>query len=136
MVMSKRARAVALLFGVFLIGGVAGSGATFAFAQRDVRGMMGREGFEQRKIHALTRHLDLSAEQQTKVEEILRRRGEERRKLMGDMQEQCGKPVAEHRAKTDEEIRALLTDAQKPKFEALLERRTRHLRGWGRGSRR
>lgn len=131
MVISKRARAVGLLVGVFLVGGVAGSGATFAFAQRDMRGLMGREGFEQRKMRALTRRLDLTTEQQTQVQEILRRRGEERRQLMDKMQESCGKPVAEHRAKTDDEIRAVLTEAQKPKFEELLERRAR--RGGGRG---
>ncbi|HMR09090.1 MAG TPA: hypothetical protein PKA88_25090 [Polyangiaceae bacterium] len=136
MVISKRTRAIGLLVGVFLVGGVAGSGATFAFAQRDMRGLMGREGFEQRKMRALTRRLDLTTEQQTQVQEILRRRGEERRQLMDKMQESCGKPVAEHRAKTDDEIRSVLTDAQKPKFEELIERRGRYGGGRGRGPKR
>ncbi len=88
--------------------------------------MMNRKGFEQRRVRALARRLDLSSEQRAKVQEVLSRRGEERRKLMDEMREECGKPLAEHRKKTDDEIRSLLTDEQKPKFEKLLERRGRH----------
>ncbi len=125
MVKGKRIRAIGLLLGVFLLGGIAGAATTHVVAHRGMRGMMSRKGFEHRRVRALARRLDLSREQTAKVREILNRRGEERRKLMDEMREECGEPMVEHRKKTDDEIRALLTDEQKPKFEKLLERRGR-----------
>ncbi|MEZ4221704.1 MAG: hypothetical protein R3B13_12305 [Polyangiaceae bacterium] len=121
--MTKRWRGVLLLLGVFTLGGVVGGALTHAFARRDLRGMMSREGFEQRRLQAMARFLDLTDEQRARVEEILARRGEERRKLMDTMYDSCAKPMDEHRRQTDDEIRAVLTDEQKPKFEKMLQRR-------------
>jgi len=36
--------------------------------------------------------------------------------------ETCGKPLAEHKKKVDDEIRALLTPEQQQRFDQLLER--------------
>lgn len=125
MVSTKRAtlKAYALVAGVFLFGAVAGGAAMHAFSQRDVKALLGREGFERRRLGALAQELELTDEQHTRLREIFRRRGEERRKLTAEVMERCGSSLEEHERQMDAEIRAVLSEPQAARFEQLMEQR-------------
>jgi uncharacterized membrane protein len=97
-----------LLIAVFLLGAVAGGAVVYAYVHRRHADAMHRRFSPEGRLSALSRELELSAEQQAKVKDILERhRGEERKKV-------------------HDEIRAVLTPAQQERFDRLAEKRRYH----------
>jgi Spy/CpxP family protein refolding chaperone len=124
MVNKQRFKAYGLLIGVFLLGSVAGAGASYGLLQQDYREFASgkREPFERRRLHALSSELGLSADQEQRIRVIFRKHRAERLRLVRDMHERCGEPLRQHKVKLDSEIRSVLTPEQRPHFQELLQR--------------
>jgi len=120
MVNPSRTKANLVLAAVFLLGVVAGGAGTYAWLQRDLRSMVGDEGFERRRFEAFSRELDLSREQRDKVKAIFDAHRDEHRQTSRDVMQRCGGALREQRAKTDAEIRAVLTPEQQQRFDAFV----------------
>lgn len=100
----------------------------------------------ERQVQGLTKALELNTEQQAKVKEIFKKYGEMQREAFTKMRESAGENVdrdamrtkmrtlmGDIRKKQDEEIKALLTDTQKEKYEQFQkERLERFKNGQGR----
>jgi Spy/CpxP family protein refolding chaperone len=125
MVKGQNLRVYAVALAIFVLGGVAGGAVAHALSERDERELAagGFEGFEQRKLRALTRKLDLSDEQRERVRVILREDRGARRKMTEEAFARCGKPLEQHRSETDARIRELLNPEQKQRFEEIARRR-------------
>jgi Spy/CpxP family protein refolding chaperone len=123
--MSERARRykpIAILLAVFALGAVAGVGGMRAFELRELEGTMGRPPSEARarfRLEAMRRRLDLSDEQQTKLEAILRAAEDERERALAS----CRPGLDSLRDKTDAEIEAILTPEQREEHRRFVERR-------------
>ena len=121
MVNAKRYKAYGALAGVFLLGSVAGASASWALSQREFRALAGdRSAFEKRRLHALSRELDLSDEQRDQIAAIFEKHHDERRELTRDVFEKCGEPLREHKAKLTSEIHAVLKPEQRDRYDALM----------------
>jgi Spy/CpxP family protein refolding chaperone len=126
MVKRRSLQIYALLFGVLVLGSVIGGGGTYAYLRNQAGPGADRDGGRERaRLDALTRELDLTAEQRTRVEGILQASQDERSKRMRAMFEACGEPVREHKRRVDAEIRAALTPAQKARFDELADEQER-----------
>jgi Spy/CpxP family protein refolding chaperone len=127
MVSRFRLRAWVAALGIFVLGAVTGGAASHALMERKHRDLAagGFEGFERRRIGALTRKLDLSDEQAEKVRAILQQDRESRRKLTEDVFERCGEPLEQHRDQVDTRIRAVLSPEQSKRYEKFM-REHRH----------
>ena len=123
MVTQSRIKAYAVLGVVFVLGGVAGGAASYAWLQRDLTSMIGEEGFERRRFRAFSKELDLTDAQRDKVKAIFDAHREEHRRTSRDVMERCAGPLREQRAKVDAEIRALLTPEQQQRFDKLAKER-------------
>jgi Spy/CpxP family protein refolding chaperone len=123
MVSQSRLKAYAVLGVVFVLGGVAGGAATYAWSQRDITSMLGEEGFERRRFRAFSKELDLTDAQREKVKAIFDAHREEHRRASRDVMERCAGPLREQRAKVDAEIRAVLTPEQQQRFDKLMKER-------------
>lgn len=123
--MQARSKGYAVLAGVFLLGAIAGGGASYAFAQRRHAAAAHEPRAEQelRRLRALARELDLSGEQRDRIRAIAEQQRSERREAARAALEKCGVPAEEQRRKLESEIRAVLTPAQQARYDALLERR-------------
>jgi Spy/CpxP family protein refolding chaperone len=119
-----------MLGGVFLLGALAGGGAMWAVSEREVRAFaLGeRRAFEHRRLDALSRELDLTAEQRDKIAAIFEKHHETRKTLM---RERCGGPLAEAKQKLTSEIHAVLTPAQREKYDAMVREHEGRLFGGG-----
>lgn len=128
---TNRVKAYAALAAAFVLGGVCSVAGYHALVQRDYARLFGgdREAFEARRIEAMTRELGLSSEQSASVREIFRRHAPERQRLMQATMSQCGAPMAEHRARIDAEVRALLSPEQRPRFEVMRAEHQRRMLG-------
>jgi hypothetical protein len=131
MVSSTRAKAYAALAGSFLLGALAAGGGYHAVAERRMDAAFGgdRDAFEVRRVKAMSRELDLRAEQETRILEIFRRNAPERGRLLREQVATCGAPMEAHRERIDGEIRSVLYPDQRPKFEALRAEHRRRLFG-------
>lgn len=78
------------------------------------------------RLEAMTRRLDLTAEQRDQIEKILEESASERDEVMGD----CSPALDELRQRTDDRINAVLTEKQRTEYDAFMkklrERRHRH----------
>jgi Spy/CpxP family protein refolding chaperone len=121
-VVTRRLKAYAAIVAVFLLGGVAGGAASWAFAQRQYSELLAddREGFERGRVEALAQALDLSKDQRDRVAAIFSKHREERHTAMRTVMERCGEPVRDHHAKVDAEIHAVLLPAQRTRYDALV----------------
>jgi Spy/CpxP family protein refolding chaperone len=131
---SSRRKAYAVIAGVFVLGALAGGGATWALQERKVRDLaLGeRRAFEERRLEALSRELDLSSEQRAQVAAIFDKHREEKKELSRSMFERCGGPLSEAKAKMRAEIHAVLSPEQRQRYDALVrERESRMLGGHG-----
>jgi hypothetical protein len=86
--------------------------------------------FQQLMLKRLTRELDLRAEQQQKVEAILRESGEEFARLREDIRPR----FREIRERSRGRIRALLDAGQQAKFETLAQEWERRVERWRDGA--
>jgi hypothetical protein len=131
MVSSTRAKAYAALAGSFLLGALAAGAGYHAVAERrmDEAFGAGREAFEVRRVRAMRRELDLSAEQEARILEIFRRSTPERQRILREQVATCGGPMEAHRERMDGEIRAVLDAAQRGKYEALRAEKRRQFLG-------
>lgn len=134
-------QAIAVLAGVFLLGGLAGSGVTYSLVKRDQAELFGPRHHE-RRMDAFQRRLNLTDEQRAQIEAIFAKHHERMQQLKEEVFEGCGQPLRNEMDAMDAEIRALLDEEQKQAFDQLRAERQRrglqrppgrHGRGWGRG---
>ena len=127
MVKPAGVQAYALLCAVLLLGIVTGAGATYAYLQKpaEIAATPDNPKVRRERIEALSRELDLSDAQRTKIEGILEASREERSKRMRAMHETCGESVREHKKRVDGEIRAELSPEQQKRFDVLAEEQDR-----------
>lgn len=112
---------------VFLLGALTGGAGGFALAHRRHASMLREERREGYRLRALTRTLDLDADQQQKVGAILAKDRDEARALGREVMERCGQPLRDHKARVEGEIRSVLRPEQQRRFDALVEERREHL---------
>lgn len=108
---------------VFVLGLLIGGAGSRALLQRRYAHLF-RDRFsvfEQRRIGALARRLDLDDAQDQKVRAIMAKYGQERRKLTRDVLDRCGDPLRAQKAQMDTEIRALLRPDQQSRYDALVK---------------
>jgi hypothetical protein len=131
MVSENRVKAYLSLLGMFLLGAIAAGAGYHAYAERKTAELFSgdREAFEARRVQALGRELELDSAQIERVREIFKRHAPERKRLMREAMESCGKPVDAHRERVDGEIAALLDPAQKLRFDAFRAERKQQLFG-------
>jgi hypothetical protein len=109
-----------LLLAVLLLGGVIGAGATYAYLRRQEGVAAGSEEARRReRLDAMTRELDLSGDQRTKIDAVLKASADERSRRFRAMVETCGEPFRQYKRQVDGEIRATLTPAQQQRFDEL-----------------
>lgn len=127
-----RLRGYVIVLGAFLLGGVAGGGASYYWSQREIAALIAEdrsEARDRRRLAAFTRELDLSASQQKEVQAIVEKYRPEREQSARRMFTECGKPLHELKVRMDAEIRRALTKEQQPRFDALRERRRKTFSG-------
>ncbi len=114
-----------VLAGVFVLGAASGGAGAFAYVQQKHAAFLrqDRHGFEDRRLRALTRKLDLDETQQQRVRAILEKDGVEARNLSRDMLDRCGQPLRDHKVSIDAEIRAVLRPEQQQSYDQLTEER-------------
>lgn len=123
---NTRAKGYLVLGAVFVLGAAAGGAGAHAFDARRhaaVLGEGGRRLFEMRRMHALSRKLDLDATQEQKVGALFEAERAEMRALSRDMMDKCGQPLREHKAKIDAQVRAVLRPEQQKRFDELVDER-------------
>jgi Spy/CpxP family protein refolding chaperone len=120
--MTPRAKAALLFIGVFALGGAAGAGASRAYMWRQIRPTMDAPFGEARarfRLQAMQRQLDLSSEQLTKVEAILRDAEAERERLLSA----CQPGLDELRQRTEAQILEVLRPEQRDRYRELARHR-------------
>jgi len=131
---ASRLKVIAILVGVFLLGGGVGGALMHMHGLRSMRHTMGGPPTKARarfRLQAMTRHLDLDDDQRTKIEAILREGEQERERLMVDVRPELDKL----RQSMNSRINAVLTPEQQAKHKVMLER-LRKRRNRRRGKRR
>lgn len=131
MVRSTRLKAYGALAGSFVLGALAAGTGYHAYAQSKLDDAFGRdkEAFEVRRSRAMSRELDLDADQEARVLEIFRKHAPERQRILREQLAACGAPMEAHRERVDAEVRALLNETQREKFEAMRAERRQRLLG-------
>lgn len=115
-----RLKGYGALLVVFVLGTVVGGGVSRAMLRRG-EGRIESRMFEQRRMHALVRRLDLSNTQADQVHAIMSKYGSERRQLAREMLDHCGGPLRDQKARMDAEIRAQLQPAQQARYDQLVQ---------------
>jgi Spy/CpxP family protein refolding chaperone len=130
---SARLKTYGIVVGIFVLGAGAGGGAGYAVASKHVAEVLGDGpgAGEARRFEGLARQLDLSPEQRDKVRAIMQRHRDENRRVTGAMLEKCGDELSALRARVDGEIRGVLNDTQKQRFNELIEKRKHRFGGMG-----
>lgn len=136
---SPRLKTYGIVVGIFVLGAGAGGAAGYAVASKHVAEVLGDErpgANEARRFEGLARELDLSREQRDKVRGIMERHREENRRLTKAMFEKCGDELQGLRGRVDDEIRTVLSEPQKQRFNELMEKRKHRFPLGGFGHRR
>lgn len=114
---------VMTLVGVFALGGVAGAGGAVAYLRHEVREFASEPRIRDRaRLRGLSRMLDLTDGQREQVRSILEKHQRERQAAYSDMMERCGDSIRQQKTQMDGEILAILTPAQREKFQAISRR--------------
>lgn len=123
--------AIGILVGVFVFGMVAGGGVVAAWHghQRRDEARLGLWQRGERPLVALVRRLELSREQRESIEDLLERHAPRRRAIMQEIIGRCGQELEQEKARLDSEIRAILTPAQRDRFDELSARQRERLFG-------
>jgi len=106
---------------VFLLGASLGSVSGYLFAARshaDTRTALTDDARRAQKMVLLTKELDLTAEQQKQIDEIIR----EAQAKFKAIHEASQPQIDATRAQAREKVRSFLTPDQRPKYEAYLAR--------------
>ena len=129
MVNRSSLNAFLVLAGVFVGGLGTGVATTLAWSHHRLIGFMEHEGSHRNdlRVRALQRALDLTNEQRGTIAAILEGQMPERRRLMGEMMQNCGEPVRAYKTKVDAQIRAVLNPQQQKRFDQLAERQGERL---------
>ena len=118
-----KAKAYGVFALVFALGAATGGGAALAWAhERRVAQLDNDHEFESRRLRALSRKLDLDADQEARIGSILAKDHDESRRLGRDIIERCGQPLRDHKTAIDAEIRAVLRPEQQERFDKLAQR--------------
>ncbi len=116
--MNPKTRSIALLVGTFLLGGVAGTFGMQAYHRvhfaHELSGPPGRARMHFR-LEAMTRQLDLTRDQRSKIEAIFEKHEGEREATF----KQCAPGFEKLRDRIDSEIRAVLDADQQKKFDTF-----------------
>lgn len=115
----------------FVLGAASGGAVTYGFVKQEQIELLDDDGrgiVEMRRARALVRKLDLDDEQREKVLAIFRNAREARKGIDDDVLVRCGERIREHRAKIDDEIRAVLRPDQRERFDRLVEKRRERMR--------
>jgi len=131
-VTKERWRALLLVLGFFTLGALGGAAAGGAWVKRQLARSMfdgDSRGHEQLFLTALTAELELSETQRQQIEAVAARYREQRRTLLREVFDSCGKPLEDLHDKMDAEVTALLDEAQAARFARLVEARRRRFRG-------
>jgi Spy/CpxP family protein refolding chaperone len=131
MVTRSRLKVIAILAGTFVLGGVCSAAAYHALFQRQYAELFSgeREAFENRRVQALARELDLTGEQRERVLAVFQRHSAEHKRLMRQTFESCGEPLSRHKEAVDREIREILDAGQRARFDRLRAERRRRVFG-------
>jgi hypothetical protein len=86
---------------------------------------------ERSGVSALSNRLGLREEQREKLRDISQRYRRQRRELNRSMFERCGGPLREHKQKMNSEIRSVLDEQQRLRFDEV-ERKARDRFPFGR----
>jgi hypothetical protein len=114
-------KAMGVLVAVFALGAIAGAGGAFAYTRDEVRDLADEPGMrEARRMRALSRNLSLSDDQERELKAALNRRKKERRAVWLRTMEHCGEPIRQQKAELDAEIRKVLNDEQRTKFDRFV----------------
>lgn len=125
--MSKRTRSLLILAAVFVLGGAAGAGATYAIAVRGLYAKMHHPPHKARakfRVEAMRRRLDLTADQVARLEAIYEEMGPEKEAAIRD----CRPGLSEVRERTIAKIDEVLTPEQREKHAAMRERMRKYKR--------
>lgn len=120
--------AVAVMVGLFLLGGVTGAAAMRTYQQRQFRAQLQQGPGPARakmRLRAMRRFLDLTDDQTREIETILSEAETKHRELF----EQCGPELKKLRTDTEAKIEAVLSEEQRAAYEKLVERRRKGRRG-------
>ncbi len=122
--MSPKLKAALILTGVFVLGGVAGAGASRAYTFYSLRRVMSgpAEGRARMQLELMKHELDLDSEQAAKIEAILKDAQPEREHAI----EPCKAHLDEVHQHTDAAISEVLRPDQRAKFD---EARAKHGHG-------
>lgn len=114
-----------LAFGLGVVGGAVGFGV-YQTRFGDWHSPRGATAFHERILARLTKELDLRAEQQQKVEVVLRDAGKDFAKL----RDEIGPKFRDIRNRTRDQIRAALDAAQQVKFDEVAKEWERRAERW------
>lgn len=109
---------------VFLVGAAIGVVFGYSFGHRSYAATvttpapMSEPERRAKRVAEMTKEIGLSAEQSAKADDIIRRAHEE----MKGIRDNAEKSVDVARQKARNEMRSFLTEEQKPKFEAMVQR--------------
>ena len=120
--MSPRIKGYLVIVGVFLVGTMAGAAGATAWVERGYADLLNedrRTQREARRLRALSRELELTAEQEQKVRSVMQSHRDEHARLTREMFDRCGESVRRHKATIDAEIRAVLRPEQQKRFDEL-----------------
>jgi hypothetical protein len=114
-----------VLLGVFVLGAVAGGASVFAVLQRRNAARLLDDREDERRLVALTRHLDLDVSQRERIAVVLNDARHETRVIAHQTDLKCGHPLLDLREKVDAQVRAELRPDQQSRFDDLLAARRR-----------
>lgn len=132
MVKSRKLNAYLLLVLAFVLGAASGGAMTYGFVKREQVALFDDEGrgfIEERRMHALSRKLDLDDEQRARIADIFEASRDAKYAIDQDVMVRCGGRLEEHRKKLDADIRAVLRTEQRERFDELREKRRERKKG-------
>jgi Spy/CpxP family protein refolding chaperone len=107
---------------VFLVGAAMGAVFGYSFGHRSYAATLNKPLPEPerraKRVADMTKEIGLTPDQSAKVDDIIRTTHEH----MKEIREKADKEVDVAREKARNEMRAMLSDQQKPKFEAMVRR--------------
>ena len=130
---SRRAYGYLVLAAAFAVGVACGGGAAFAYVAQKHAAILRDDarGPETRRLRILTRRLDLDADQEQRIRDILNRDRDATRDLGREMFERCGEPLRAQKDRVDAAIRGVLRLEQQRRYDDLIEGRHPRLFGPG-----